>query len=203
MIKYAIMAIGVVILAILLIFLKRSHSKNAKNKAMAVQAEDKLREEALDRILLNENARSKGEETFSAKPFEVSYDAQGTDKRSAGQGKKKKRSSVKVMLQITEKSELSVRKYMFDPSSGVRIGSKKGKNNIVVTDPQVDEMQCELLEHEGVIYIRNVGGSGKVVLTRGGQRAYVEQKAVVMKSGDEILLGKTVFQVDLVKADAT
>ncbi len=201
MIKYAIIAIAVIIILILLIFLKIRLSRSAQNKAMAIQAGDKLREEALDRVLLNESAGAQEAETFSAKPFEVSYGEQGAAKAQAGQAKKRKKAPLKLMVQITEKSELSVRKYMFDPRQGIRIGSRKGKNNIVVVNPEVDEIQCELLEHEGRIYMRNTGGSGKVTLARGGQRAYVEKKAVEIKSGDEILLGNMVFRVDFIKAD--
>lgn len=202
MIKYAIIAAAVIIILILLILLKVTLGRSAKNKAMAVQAHDKLREEALDRILLIENTGTKETETFSAKPFEVSYGDQGTAGQPTGQTKKKKKASSKLMVQIAEKSELSVRKYMFDPAQGIRIGSRKGKNNIVVVGPEVDEMQCELLEHQGRVYVRNIGGSGKVTLARGGQRAYVEKKAVEIKSGDEILLGNTIFRVELVKAGA-
>ena len=49
------------------------------------------------------------------------------------------------------------------------------------------------------MYVRNTGGSGKVTLVRGSQRAYVEKKAVEIKSGDEILLGNTVFKIELIK----
>lgn len=200
MIKYALIAAVVIIILILLVLLKIKLGRSAKNKAMAVQAHDKLREEALDRLLLNENTGMQAGETFSAKPFEVSYGDQGTAGQQAGQAKKK--ASSKLMLQISEKSELSVRKYMFDPAQGVRIGSRKGKNNIVVVGPESDDMQCEFLEHQGRVYIRNIGSSGKVTLARGGQRAYVEKKSVEIKSGDEVLLGNTVFRVELVKAGA-
>lgn len=200
MIKYAILAAAGIAILLLLVFLKIKLGRRAKNRALSVKAQDKLREEALDRVLLNESAGGQETETFSAKPFEVSYKEQGTHPQAGGQTKKKGKHTQKLMVQIAEKSELSVRKYMFDPEQGIRIGSGKGKNNIVVTDSRVDAVQCELLEHEGRVYVRNLGGSGKVTLVRGSQRAYVEKKAVEIKSGDEVLLGNSVFRIDLVKA---
>ncbi len=197
--KYAVLAAIGIAMLIVLVFLKISLGKRAKNKALSVKAQDKLREEALDRVLLNESSGGQALETFSAKPFEVSYGEQGALPQAGGPAKKRGKSAQKLMVQISEKSELSVRKYMFDPGQGIRMGSGRGKNNIVVTDPQVDAQQCELLEHEGHVYVRNTGGSGKVTLVRGSQRAYVEKKAVEIKSGDEILLGNTVFKIELIK----
>lgn len=199
--KYIVIAVIAAAVLLLLRLLKKQRGRSVKNKEMAVKAQDKLREEALDRILLNENAGAQERETFSATPFEVSYDGQGASGRPAGQGKRRQKTAARRMLQITEKSQLSARKYMFDPGPGVRIGSEKGKNNIVLTNPQFGEVQCEIREYEGHIYVRNLGGSGRVTLTRGSQRVYVEKKAVEIKSGDELLLADTAFRVDFVKVD--
>lgn len=165
---------------------------------MAILAEDKLREEALDKILLNKNAENKKGEALLATPFEVNYDVARIEKNKKASAKKEKKDS-KVMVQIVENSELSARKYMFDPKKGICIGSKVGKNHIVITGSKVDAKQCEIVESAGKVYVHNIGNSGRIVLQRGNQKAYVQQKYVELKSGDCIILGDTIFEIDLVK----
>ena len=48
--KYAVLAAIGIAMLIVLVFLKISLGKRAKNKALSVKAQDKLREEALDRV---------------------------------------------------------------------------------------------------------------------------------------------------------
>lgn len=164
---------------------------------MAIQAEDKLREEALDKIILNDKAQNDEGDVFSAKPFEVNYDAASVEKHT----EKAKKAKYRTMVQIVENSELSSRKYMFDPSKGIHIGGKNGKNDIVVSDMSVDDQQCEIVLSSSTVYIRNLGGSRKVVLKRGKQQAYVEKKYVELKSNDVILIGKTIFRIEIIKTN--
>lgn len=182
---------------ILFILLNKIRKKNRKQKMMIIQAEDKLREEALDKIILNDKAQNDEGDVFSAKPFEVKYDVISAEKNTEKMPKDK----YKIMVQIVENSELSSRKYMFDPSKGIHIGSKKGKNDIVVSDMSVDVQQCEIVLISSVVYIRNLGKSGKLVLKRGKQRAYVEKKYVELKSKDVILIGKTSFRIEIIKTN--
>ena len=102
------------------------------------------------------------------------------------------------MLQILEISEVSERKYMLNPQKGIRIGSKNGKNNIVLTDSGVDDIQCEIMLFDGEIYTRNVGQRGSVVLYRGRQQAQVRQKAIPIRTGDVLQLGRTRLKLEIV-----
>lgn len=186
-----------IVFVILFILLIKIRKKNKKQKIMAIQAEDKLREEALDKIILNDKAQNDEGDVFSAKPFEVNYDAASVEKHT----EKAKKARYRTMVQIVENSELSSRKYMFDPSKGIHIGGKNGKNDIVVSDMSVDDQQCEIVLSSSTVYIRNIGGSRKVVLKRGKQQAYVEKKYVELKSNDVILIGKTIFRIEIIKTN--
>lgn len=186
-----------IVFVILFILLIKIRKKNKKQKIMAIQAEDKLREEALDKIILNDKAQNDEGDVFSAKPFEVNYDAASVEKHT----EKAKKARYRTMVQIVENSELSSRKYMFDPSKGIHIGGKNGKNDIVVSDMSVDDQQCEIVLSSSTVYIRNIGGSRKVVLKRGKQQAYVEKKYVALKSNDVILIGKTIFRIEIIKTN--
>lgn len=190
-----IVVLACIIFFILFILLIKMRKKNKKQKMMAIQAEDKLREEALDKIILNDKAQNDEGDVFSAKPFEVNYDAASVEKNT----EKAKKARYRTMVQIVENSELSSRKYMFDPSKGIHIGGKKGKNDIVVSDMSIDDQQCEIILSSAAVYIRNLGGSCKVVLKRGKQQAYVEKKYVELKSNDVILIGKTIFRIEIIK----
>lgn len=172
--------------------------KLSNNSQLEMHAEDKLREDVLDQYILNPSAPTTSKKTVEAKPFEVSYDAKNVEKRHFSRLMRKKREP-KIMLQLIENSELSARKFVLDPSKEINIGSKKGRNDIVLSDPNVDPVQCNIIEIMEKVYVRNYGGSGKLILSRAGQRAFVEQKAIEIKNGDLLFIGETVFRLELIK----
>lgn len=197
MTKLQIVGIVVLVVIIAIIIISRINKKRKAKKEMAMHAEDKLREQALDRVILNPDAPKTVQTQNQATPFSVTYDANNVqhDKMSnfamAG--------SNKIMVQLTENSELSAKKYMLDPAYGINIGSREGENHIVLNDIYVDPVQCNIAEYEGKIYMRNAGNSGKLVLVRGSERAYVERNAVELRTGDFIVISQTMFRVDLIK----
>lgn len=181
---------------ILCVFLK----KHKIQKEKTLQANDKMREEALDRLLFNQEVAFQQEEkaTFAAVPINVNYDINAVEKsKSKAVGKKKVKNRT-MMVQIVEKSELSVRKYMFDPRKSIFIGSKNGKNHIVNSSATVDERQCEIKGVDGKIYARNLGHPAKVIVSRGKQIAYVEQNYIEVKNGDIISIANTTYQIDII-----
>ena len=120
--KIALIIIGILLL---LFILTKAGRRYSDKKNMAIVAGDKLREEALDKRILNQDVKKEEEAAASALPFEISYDSgrlEKKGKRSLGKQKK----AAKTMLQLTETSELSARKYMLDPSRKIYIGSKIG-----------------------------------------------------------------------------
>lgn len=198
-VKIVIGIIGVVLIGIALITISK---KRKEKKAKALQASDKIREEALDRLLINQETESRREEaTFAAVPISVNYDVNAVEKNRDSSSHKKRNKSKKVMVQLVENSELSARKYMLDPHKGIYIGSKAGKNHIVVSNSNVDERQCEIRENSQKVYVRNIGSSGKVILKRGKQSAYVEQKYLELKTGDTLVIENMLYKIDLIVAN--
>lgn len=192
--------IGIFAILLIIIILSLISRKKKEKREKALLVSDKIREEALDRLLLNKETEAKSaEKTFTAIPIEVNYDANSIEKLKSNIFEKKK--NKKVMVQIVENSELSARKYMLDPGKGIFIGSKVGKNHIVINNTNIDAQQCEIRENSGKVYVRNIGSSGKVVLRRGKQSAYVEQKYLEMKTDDALLIGNTIYRIELIIAN--
>ena len=185
-----------IILSIIVIIVKKCRGKK---KEMMLRAKDKLREENLNQSILNPAAQMKTDSMLSARPFEVSYD-QANVSKNREKGLKQKRNDSSVMVQIVENSGMSERKYMFNAGNGICIGAKAGKNDIVITDPAADAVQCKIQSKNDKVYNLNVGKSGHLILRRKNKSAYVERAAVELKSGDSILIGETVFQVGIMKA---
>ena len=177
--------------------------KEKTKKERTLLANDKMREEALDKLLVNQEAAFKtdAQPTFAAVPINVNYDVNALDKSKGKAGGKKKNKSKKMMIQIVEKSELSVRKYMFDPKKSIFIGSKNGKNHIVNSSATVDERQCEIKGVEDRVYARNLGHPAKVIVSRGKQTAYVEQNYIELRNGDVISIANTTYQIDIIIAN--
>lgn len=195
--------IGLVIVLLgLIIILCIVFSKHKNKKEKILLASNKMREEALDKLLVNQEAALKKEEenTFAAVPINVNYDVNALDKSKGKVGGKKNKSK-KTMIQIVEKSELSVRKYMFDPKKSIFIGSKNGKNHIVNSSSTVDERQCEIKEVYDKVYVRNMGHPAKVIMSRGKQIAYIEQNYIELKSGDVISMANTTYQIDIIETN--
>ncbi|MBR4981521.1 MAG: FHA domain-containing protein [Lachnospiraceae bacterium] len=190
--------IGIALIGLIVLCVVAKKQKNKKEKALL--ASNKMREEALDKLLFNQEAAVKKEEdtTFAAVPINVNYDVNALDKSIAKTVGKKKNKSKKMMIQIVENSELSVRKYMFDPKKSIFIGSKNGKNHIVNSSVTVDERQCEIKGVQEKVYVRNMGEPGKIILTRGKQIAHIEHNYIELKNGDIISIANTTYQIDII-----
>ena len=179
--------IVVCIIVVLLIYAQIKKKKNLK-KDMALIAEDKLREAALDRALSNGTGMNRNGDLSESTPFEVSYKAESGPIEPS-----------KLMVQVEEKSELSTKKYSFDPHNLIHIGNATGKNHILTGTAIQGNVQCEIFERDDNVYVRNLGDAGKIMLFRGKQKAFVEEKSIVMKSGDVLLIGKSSFRLEIVK----
>lgn len=199
MIEIIGLVIAVLILIVVLCIVLSKH-KNKKEKMLL--ASNKMREEALDKLLVNRETSLKKEDesTFAAVPINVNYDVNALDK-STGKAVAKKNKRKKTMLQIIEKSELSVRKYMFDPKKSIFIGSKNGKNHIVNSSATVDERQCEIKEIHDKVCVRNMGHPAKAIMSRGKQIYYIEHNYMELKSGDVISIANTTYQIDIIETN--
>ena len=171
----------------------------AKKKEMELQVQDKLREEALNRALLNSRAPNPDIKSMADRPFEVSYNASAQS--STWQGEDRVSQPGYIMLQIEEKNELSSRKYMLDPSYPITVGTAR-ENNIMISEPTSDVRQCEFMQYQGKVYVRNIGASHRIVLSRKKNRVFVEGQRIELKSGDTVQIGKTALCVTIIKSMA-
>ena len=184
-----IIASIIIVIVLIIILYGRIRKRKKYEKNMVIKAQDKMREEALDRRILNEKAEVKSLKEASEKPFEVNYSAPQGDKKTGNH----------FMLQIEEKNELSIRKFMLDPAAGISIGSAKD-NSIVISDAGVEKKQCEIGFQEEKLYIRNFGKTETVCLSRKGKKLNVDQRKVELKNNDIVFVGKIRLKLEYIFA---
>lgn len=194
--KY-ILFVGLLFILVLIILQIVSKSRR-KKKEISLYASDKLREEELDRLLINDKAGLNPSEMFSAKPIEINYSADNQNLQSRKWKRKgKNHGTEKLMVHITEISALSKKRYVLNPEHGILIGSKQGKNDIVVLDEHVEQQQCQLVKFKNKIYVRNIGKTGNVILQRGKKFAKIRGQSIAIYSGDILRVGNIVLKIDL------
>ena len=133
--KYLIFMIVGVLLGLLILLCMLRH-RRTQRRELETKARDQLREEALNRALMNDRANEREVSAKRCLPYEVDYGQNKNSVNSLSQNKK--------MLHIIENSELSVRKYLFDPNQKIHIGSKSDINEIVIKDRTVSGQHCEI-----------------------------------------------------------
>jgi len=185
--KCAILAAIVVVLWLLLLRRKR-RKENQRNM------EDKLREEALDRILIGGRKGPAGSSPASV-PFDVKYDLD--QRKKEGKVSRENVLKTSIMLQLTERSELSTRKYMFHVTDSITFGSRTTRNEIVITGPRVAEYQCAILRVGKELYAKNIGTEGLIVLKRKRKRIQVDKEAVALHSGDTLVIGDYSYEISI------
>jgi len=191
-----LIAAGVLAAAVLfIVLLKRAVKSSQKRKEIQQAAEDRVRDENLNDIILNSYCNA-GEKKEIYKPYDVDY-------RNGGQGKGDKNSPVaakdshRVMIRLVEKTELSTRKFMLNPEKGIRIGSDLQTNDISVLADGISPSQCEIFAAGGKVYIRHTGGSNKTIIQRKKERAFADAKGVRLLSDDVIILEKVTYSVTI------
>lgn len=190
-VKTALIVIVVTVLA--LIILIRIQQRRKRRREMRRQAEDRLREEALDRVLTGRVDGGKG--AGPSVPFDVKYDA---DQRKQGAQARRVPAEPPLMLQLTEYSELSTRKYMFHVSDRVTLG-KAGSNDIIIKGERIAEEQCEIFCIQKALYVKNTGTSGMVFLSRKHHKIMVDAQAVILENNDKLQIGGYLYKVELLR----
>lgn len=152
-----------------------------------------MRDEALERVLVDRQQDAKR----GATAFDVRYDAHRRGKKRVDRDAPGTRAP--VMLQMTEQSELSTRKYMFHVTDRLSIGSRQGENDLVVSGPNVAEHQCNIVRVGKEIYINNQGEIGQVLLRRGRKQMLLERNAVELRDGDVLELGGFTYRIDILR----
>ena len=187
--KYILpVVLGVIAVLAVLLTIKAIRKKRQEERR---KTEDRMREDALDKLITNQKS---ADTSVSAKPVEINY------KQAGKSGKKKKTKTGKTMLQITERNDLSERKFFMDPMEVISIGNRQGKNSIVVMDSLEEEVQCEIFKYQDDVVIRSKAG-GLAILNRRKKSTSIGDVAMVVEDGDVITIGQTRLEIKIVSVD--
>lgn len=190
-----IFVILIVIIAVIML-LKKTIRKKQKNKELSQAAEDKIRDENLNQVILNQHTDgSRFKEVH--KPYDVDYSNVNSE------NSKKTVDLVQtgeshVMVQLVEKTELSTRKFMMNPAKAVRVGSNLQDNDITVLADGVSPHQFEIFEIRNKVFVRNLGSENRTIIRRKKEQAIVDDKGIRLLSGDSILLGHVTYDITII-----
>lgn len=176
-----------IVLVVITILIKNA-KKNKYKREIRIYAEDKVREERLDHVILNSHEGNVRTEDESV-PYDVDYGLGTQNVSGAEYG------SVSDMIQLIEHSELSSRKHVLNARKGIMIGSQRESNNIVV--PGTAAQQCQIFCYQNGVFLREVAGNNLTILQRRKKRVYVQKSGVQLKNGDLIILNDIYFEVML------
>jgi len=171
--------------------IKKAVNKNRKNKEIRQAAADHLRDQNLNNLILNEQSRDISKEKIN--PYDVEYNS-GNQQSVKGANKLHAAHSV-TMIQLVEKTELSVRKFVLNPSPMIKIGSDLNDNDITVVDDSVAPTHCCIFELQNKVYIKTTGSGNQVLLKRRKDSVVVSDTAVRLLSKDIVIIGKNTYEI--------
>ena len=180
-----------IIVAIRLI--KKLLKRGQKKKEIRQATEDRFRDENLNNIILNTQAGVGGKKEIYT-PYDVDY-------RNGEQNKGEKdinTPSKQIMIRLIEKTELSTRKFLLNPTKRIKIGSDLQSNDISVLAEGISPHQCEIFAVGNKVYIKNVSTTNKTVIKRKKERAFVDDRGVRLVSNDTIILGNVTYDITIV-----
>lgn len=195
--KIYLLIAGSVILVLIILhkFIKIRQGR----KEMRQQAEDKLREEALDRVLIGGKPIS-NDGSPGPVPFDVRYNSEPQKKRKKmSQPTHDSESQSPIMIELTECTELSTRKYMFNVKDRITFGNRTAHNDIIVSGQRVAKRQFEIFRLGQELYIKCIEKEGKVVLKRKSRQVTVSFEAIKLANKDEILVGDSAYILEILK----
>lgn len=194
-IRYIWILAAVILLLVLIILLRKVIRKKQKNKEFRQAAEDKIRDENLNNVILNSHAGTKNLREVHV-PYDVDYsNSRGDNNKNHTDNSKRKDSH--IMLQLVEKTELSTRKFMLNPAKKIYIGSDLQNNDIAVLGENISPHQCEIFSVKDKIYIRNLSSENQTILRRKKEQAIVDEKGLRLLSGDKIILGNVTYEITI------
>ena len=194
-------SIAIFILLILLllvvgsVLLKEVIRQNQKRKELSQAAEDKLRDENLNHVILNSDiGKERLKEVY--KPYDVDYSNPNADKKVSGKNIKKGENH--VMVQLIERTELSTRKFMMNPVKSIHIGSDSQNNDIAVLAENISPCQCEIFSVKDKVFIKNLSSDNRTIIRRKKEQAIADEKGIRLLSGDIIILGQVSYDITII-----
>lgn len=182
------------LLAAGIVLLKEMIRRNQKKKELSQAAEDKLRDENLNHVILNSDiGKEQLKEVY--KPYDVDYSNPNTDKKVSGRNIQKGENH--VMVQLIERTELSTRKFMMNPIKGIHIGSDSQSNDIAVPAEKISPCQCEIFSVRDKVFIKNLSSDNRTIIRRKKEQAIVDEKGIRLLSGDVVILGAVSYDITI------
>lgn len=187
---------AIIFVLIFIIVLKKVAAKTVKKKELRRAAADKLRDENLNRVILNAYQEKEKQKEIH-KPYDVDYGSRGTDDSKKNR-RDERDAGDRLMIQLIEKTELSARKFVLNPAKIIRIGSDLQNNDIVVFSENVSPRQCEIFSAMDKVFIRNTGEKCKTVIKRKKEQAIVDNRGIRLLSGDVVILSNVSYDVTII-----
>ncbi len=191
---------AVALLVVFIILRVKSRKKKQLKKEMEQLAGERLRTEALDRMILNEKAQNdviKGIKAYSEQPYQTRFSSTA----NAGYSKPNMSPGRKLMLQVEETGLYSKRSYMLDPEQLISIGSGTG-NTIALPGMDIDQTQCEVgtfSADKGSVYARNTGRQDRVILLRKRSSTYLGAGYAQIMDGDVLQIAEVSLKFNFIR----
>lgn len=191
-----------IFLAVLLIMaaiaiIKNLLRRSEKNKELNRAAEDRLRDENLNNVILNSYAGNDLKEVYT--PYDVDYSNPNGERVRMHHNEQGRDIEDHIMVQLVERTELSTRKFMLNPAKGIKIGSDVQENDITVMAEGISPHQCEIFSVRDKVYVRDLGQGNRTIIRRKKEQAIVDGNGVRLLSNDTIVLGNASYDVTIKK----
>lgn len=174
MLPYVLAAIALAAFIVGLCFWSK---RRKEHKEFEEMSQNKRRDDALAEALRNPNASRKA--SGAKGPMEITWDDKAVNQRGM--------SSASLMIELTEFSAYSRRKYVFRAEQRVTIGSGKDCQ-LVLPREGVEERHCEILLNGKRFCVRSLSNA-KTVLVRKKKSVLVGTEGIYLNNGDRIQLG--------------
>ncbi len=185
--KPLVIILLILILVGIILFAVYRNRKKKRRNAIENAYRQKMREEELDRMIRN---TAKKPTPVPNKPYETSY------QQETGEGLFSNSGGAVVKAHIIVQSGSTTKKYVVNISDELRIG-KSDSNGIVIDEKWISETHCCFVNHEGTLYVHDMGSTNGTELIRKKQRVRLDNQEVKVMNGDEISLAGIMMTIYL------
>lgn len=191
--RTVIMILAVLAMLVFLFWLvKRVLDEKHRHRELEQATADKIRDENLNNVILNQYMGCKRPKEVHI-PYDVDYSSPNRENRMADSEQ-----GSNTMVRLVERTELSVRKFLLNPSKVIRIGSDLQKNDIVVLAEDIAPRQCEIFSVKNKVYIRNLAPGNGTVIKRKKEKAIVDERGIRLLSDDIVILGRVSYDITII-----
>lgn len=165
---------------LLLIYVLRRRKENKRLKKMMEAEKNYRRFVSLDAHLTNplwlERQEDRAPKTY---PFEIKWNSKNDDYNGSG---------LKLEFDVSFKS--TEKKYLLDTDNEITIG-RSSRCSVIIEDPAVADMHCRIVKDGDRPLLKKLDKQHVTVIERGKSYMKLEDKGVVIKDGDRIVLGRS------------